>query len=165
MVKKVFIPLLIVFLLLGLVGFFVKKYQPIIEPTKTDPKTQQKIVTIGTKDINIEIANSNESREKGLSGRTTLSENNGMLFVFDQKPIMVNFWMKDMYMPIDIIWIKDNKISKIDSNVPYYPPDTPVEQLKVYNPPSPIDYVLEVNSGFSNKYDFKVGDSVILPAL
>lgn len=165
MEKKVLIPLVLVIILITVVGFFIKIYPTFNTASTKNEQVAQKIVTIGSKNINIEIANTNELREKGLGGRSTLPENNGMLFVFDSKPLMVNFWMKDMLMPIDIIWIANNKITKIDKNVPFYPAETPDSQLKVYGPSSPIDYVLEVNSGFSAKNNIKVGDVVTLPTL
>lgn len=163
MVKKVLIPLILVIISISVAGFFIKKH-PNNTPITTNKETNQKIVTIGVKNINIEIANTNKLREKGLGNRSSLPENNGMLFVFDSKPVMVNFWMKDMLMPIDIIWITNNKITKIDKNVPFYPAGTPDNQLKVYGPVSPIDYVLEVNSGFSAKNNIMVGDVVTLPS-
>lgn len=165
MEKKVLIPLALVIIFVTAVGLFIKRYPTYNAPIAKDPRTQQKVITIGSKNINVEIANSDKLREKGLGGMPSLSENNGMLFVFDTKPIMANFWMKDMLMPIDILWIRNGKITKIDKNVPFYPPETPDEQLKVYSSTSPIDYVLEVNSGFSDKNNFKVGDSVTLPTL
>lgn len=165
MEKKVLIPLVLVIVFITVVGFFIKIYPTFNTTSTKNEKVAQKIVTIGSKNINIEIADTNELREKGLGGRSTLPENNGMLFVFDSKPVMVNFWMKDMLMPIDIIWIANNKITKIDKNVPFYPAGTPDNQLKVYGPSSPIDYVLEVNSGFSAKNNIKVGDVATLPAL
>lgn len=163
--KQVLIPLAFVIFLLSVIGLFMQKYPKYnFFVTKTAQiQNQEKLVTIQNKNITVELANSESLREKGLGGRSQLEENSGMLFVFDTKPVIASFWMKDMLMPIDMIWIKNGKITKIDKNVPFYPPDTPDNQLDIYSPTDSIDYVLEVNSGFSDKNNFKVGNIVILP--
>ena len=164
--KKVLNPLGIVIVLLLLIGIFTKKFPNYKLPTNSPMvEVQGKVATISDINIDLEIVNTDALRQKGLGGRASLAENSGMLFVFDAKPVIANFWMKDMLIPIDIIWIKDNKILRIDKNVPFYPPDTPDSQLKTYSPQVPIDYVLEVNSGFSDKNNFKIGDVVTLPTL
>lgn len=152
MEKKILIPLGAVIVALLVYRFFTTS------PSKMN--VEQKTATIGTKKINLEIANTENLRQKGLGGREALNENSGMYFVFDEKPVMASFWMKNMLIPIDIIWIRNGKIVEIDKNVPFYPKDTPNNQLKTYSPTSPIDYVLEVNSGFSDKNNFTVGDPV-----
>ena len=88
-----------------------------------------------------------------------------MLFVFDNKQITPVFWMKDMQIPLDIIWIGSGKIVKIDENVPAPVAGTPDTKLTNYSSGSPIDYVLEVNSGFSGKNKIKAGDSVDLSGI
>jgi len=92
-----------------------------------------------------------------------------MLFVFEEKGGTVRyppvFWMKDMLIAIDIIWIDNDKIIQIDKNV--QPPKTGVKDndLAKYKPDNPIDYVLEVNGGYSDKNDIKEGDGVEIPNL
>jgi len=152
-IKQIILPLVGVAIFIVLVGLFVKN--------SSAPKS----LTIGEKVISIEIVKSQEARAKGLSERSTLGEETGMLFVFDSQDITPSFWMKDMLIPLDIIWINDGKVVKIDKAIPAPDKDTPDAQLKVYNPGQPIDYVLEVNSGFSDKNNLKIGDSVTLPTL
>ena len=71
-----------------------------------------------------------------------------------------------MLFPLDMIWI-DNKgiIADIDKNVPKPSLDTPNSKLPTYSSTQPIRYVLEVNTGFSDKYGVKLGDSVDLSQL
>src|SRR4051812_34888171 len=54
--------------------------------------------------FNLLVAKSETERQKGLSGRKSLSQNQGMIFIFDH-PDKYGFWMKDMLFPIDIIYI------------------------------------------------------------
>ena len=82
-----------------------------------------------------------------------------MLFVFETKNVTPSFWMKDMQIPLDLIWIKDGKIVKIDKNAPVEK-DVPDNKLKIYSAGSPIDYVLEVNAGYSEKNIIGEGSSV-----
>ena len=55
----------------------------------------------------VEVADTLNEREKGLSGKQSLEINKGMLFIFE-KETLSGFWMKDMNFPIDIIWIDKN---------------------------------------------------------
>ncbi len=77
-----------------------------------------------------------------------------MLFVFD-KPDIYSFWMKDMLFPIDMIWISE------DGKVVYIERDArPESYPNSFIPDAPAKYVLEVNAGFSEKNNLKVGDKV-----
>lgn len=119
-----------------------------------------KSIKIGEATIETEIADTDESRTQGLSNRKRLDEGKGMLFDFTntdfKKP---GFWMKDMLISIDMIWIYNGKIIGITTNVPIPPED---RDLEVYYPPSEITHVLEVPAGWSAKNNLKVGDPVNL---
>lgn len=166
MVKQLLLPLSGVAIFIVLVGLFTQnpgklglgKYFPMVA-------VQQKTMNVGSKSIQVEVVNTESAREKGLSGRSSLAENTGMLFVFETKPVTPTFWMKDMLIPIDIIWIADNKIVKIDKNIPTPPKNTSDDKLDKIRANQPVNYVLEVNGGFSDQNNIKVGDSVILPTL
>lgn len=114
-----------------------------------------KYVLIGGQKIKVDLVDTPETRAKGLSGRPSLFEDTGMLFVFD-KPDKYAFWMKDMNFPIDIIWISgDQRIVfiKKDARPELYP--------EAYAPDMDAMYVLEVPAGFAEKYDLKFGDRVV----
>ncbi|MFA6341035.1 MAG: DUF192 domain-containing protein, partial [Candidatus Paceibacterota bacterium] len=63
----------------------------------------QKEINMGNKLIKVDIADDDCKRSLGLSGRRSLKDDEGMLFIFD-KVGNYGFWMKDMLFPIDIIW-------------------------------------------------------------
>ncbi len=157
MIKQLVLPLVAVAAFIVIVGLLVKNSANIALPG-----VPQKTVTIGSKTINVEVAKTPDERTRGLSGRYSLGEENGMLFVFDAQNITPNFWMKGMLIPLDIIWINDGKIVKIDKNAEAPKENTPDQKLTIYAPGIPIDYVLEVNAGFSDKNNVKVGNSVDL---
>lgn len=107
--------------------------------------------------INTEVADDNLERTLGLSGRRELGEYNGMLFVFDVEG-GYPFWMKDMYIPIDMIFI-DSKGFIVDIH------DNLQPCKSNYCPnivaAKPFKYVLEVNAGFVNTNMITEGNSVI----
>jgi uncharacterized protein len=127
------------------------------------PNTDQpvkNIAVIGNHRIDIEIARTGAEQNKGLGGRDSLPENNGMLFVFPVEG-KYPFWMKEMRFALDFIWIKDNKIVEITANV-LHQPNVADTELKLYYPANPVDSMLEVNAGFTSKNGIKVGDSINL---
>ena len=118
-------------------------------------KLKEGLVKINNTTIKVEVAETPLAREKGLSGREKLDQNKGMLFIFPQKDYY-SFWMKEMKFPIDIIWISDNRVVDIAYDLPLQAS----EFLKTYQPKEPVNFVLEVNAGFSKKYNIKIGDRV-----
>tara|TARA_B100000315_G_C14397926_1_gene505091 strand:+ start:63 stop:512 length:450 start_codon:yes stop_codon:yes gene_type:complete len=114
-------------------------------------------VTINNKTFKVELLKEGWELQKGLSGREKLSKNKGILFIFP-KADKHSFWMKEMKFSIDILWIDNDKIIDIKEKLAI--PIT--HNLKRYTPSSTAKYVLEINSGLSEKYGFKVGDKVKL---
>ena len=152
--KKIILPiLLVIFFIIG-VGLLYRKLEGLTLPPG---KNTVKIKDVS---INVEIAKTNEEKQKGLSGRESLAKDSGMLFIFDPSSTP-NFWMKDMKFAIDIIWIKEGKIIKIDGGIQPPSAGTPDNKLKIYTPGASIDKVLEVNAGFADTNNFKTGDSVL----
>lgn len=104
--------------------------------------------------FSVEIANTDEERRIGLSQTQSLDEDEGMLFIFNG-PSLPRFWMKDMDFPLDIIWVNENlEIVEIDENLV---PCMDV-QCPTYSPSQRVKYVLEINSGLSEKYRISKGD-------
>lgn len=122
------------------------------------PLPNQPTVTIKDVTFAVEIADDGEERAKGLSNRENLAENAGMLFIFEQ-PATYSFWMKETLIPLDMIFIHDNRIVTIHRNARPQP-NTPNEQLQRYPPSEHVNYVLEINGGLSEKYGFTEGDTV-----
>ena len=103
----------------------------------------------------VEVVDSDASRENGLSNRKVLYPKNGMLFVFD-KMAAQTFWMKDMLIPLDMIFFDNNwKIVLIESNL------QPDSFPKIFGGNVISQYVLEVNAGEAISYNLKVGDKAI----
>lgn len=136
-------------------------------PLSTTPTpTPEPLTTVTIKEdivVLAQVADSDEERRIGLSQTGFLAENEGLLFDFqfqegdNRRP---QFWMKGMSIPIDIIWIADEKIAQIHKNVEPPEENAADSNLKLYVPNDPIDYVLEVNAGFSDNNNLQIGDSV-----
>jgi len=105
--------------------------------------------------IAVEIADSPASQARGLSNRPSLSENQGMLFIFPDRQTRI-FWMKKMLFPLDIIWLDGNRIVKISANLPA----EGLAPAKIYSSDTPVNYVLEVNAGWAKRAGVKVGELI-----
>jgi uncharacterized membrane protein (UPF0127 family) len=123
-------------------------------------KGPAKTILISGNKLYIDVADTQDEREKGLSVKESLNDNEGMLFDFGAEDIYPAFWMKDMVFAIDIIWIDNGEVVGIEKNVP--PPTAENERLKMYYPPKTIDYVLEVKGGYCDRNGIKEGDLVDL---
>jgi len=119
-------------------------------------------ITLDETKFNLEIADTEEERRTGLSNREKLDKDVGILFVFETENIQPGFWMKDMKIPIDIVWINDEKIVGIEKDLQPVKEDVPDNELTLYKPDQPIDYVLEINGGLTEEHEIEVGDSVNL---
>lgn len=106
----------------------------------------------------IELAKTAAEKEKGLMFKNQLDEGKGMLFIFDKEEIYP-FWMKNTFIPLDIIWIsKEKKVVFINKNSqPCGDIDCPL-----INPQVAAQYVLEINAGVSDEIGLKPGDTAKL---
>jgi hypothetical protein len=103
------------------------------------------------------LARSSQEQATGLARYKSITANQGMLFLF-QKADNYSFWMKDMRFPIDIIFIRGDKVVTVFQNVPV----SPNNNLPVYTTKTKADKVLEINAGLARKYNIKIGDLVKL---
>lgn len=107
--------------------------------------------------IDAEVVKSASAMAKGLSGRSSLPEDKGMLFVFSA-PAVQTITMQGMKFPIDIIWIMDNKVVDLTSKAQV--PDANTNTVPEYRSAETVNYILEANDGFINNNTIKIGDEV-----
>ena len=143
-----FFPIFVFFVLIVLSLFFVN-----LERQNNKNPT----VIIENKTFLLDVARSAQEQEVGLAKYNKLPQNMAMLFPFKTSGYY-SFWMKNMKFPIDIIYIKDDKIVDIFANVPN--PKSENEKLKIYVSKSKANYVLEINANLSKQYGFKTGSGV-----
>ena len=108
-------------------------------------------VVIGTTAIQAEVADTEDERAKGLRDAVHLAANQGMLFVFPHDDRW-GIWMKDMHVPIDIVWLDaGKKVVAAKTNV------DPASYPAHFEPPHNARYVLELASGAVTRYQIEPG--------
>ncbi|MEK6936478.1 MAG: DUF192 domain-containing protein [Nanoarchaeota archaeon] len=109
----------------------------------------------------VETADTMAERENGLMNRDFLNENQGMLFIFEEKGIYP-FWMKDTLIPLDIIWINsENKAVFIKENAQpcnLFEKKLYQKECEVFQNEEKAKYVLEINAGKVKELGIKIED-------
>ncbi len=104
--------------------------------------------------IDIEIADSDYKRAKGLMDRLNMEEDQGMLFLFPFDT-MQSFWMKNTVIPLDIIFVNREKVI-VTIHKDAVPFDT-----GQYPSTKPASQVVEVTAGYTDLYGINVGDKIV----
>ena len=130
----------------------------VMEYRKRSTSSETVFMTIRDTKISVEVARDVQKQLVGLSGRDSMCDKCGMLFVF-RVPTRRNFWMKDMKFPLDLIFIRDNQVVEIAEKVPIPGTDGRIPRV---NSLEEADAVLEVNAGFVNHNSVRVADPVRL---
>lgn len=103
----------------------------------------------------LEIADTPRERQQGLSGRRTLREDMGMLFVFERE-FQPSMWMKDMNFALDFVWIDEQGVIRdIHTNV------TPETYPRTFSPKEEVQFVLELLSGGVDRYSLEEGKKIL----
>lgn len=109
-------------------------------------------------ELELETAETPEERRVGLMNRTSLENGTGMIFIWDSSDER-NFWMKNTYVPLDMIFVSaERTIRTIKRADPE--PNVSEEDLKTYSSEGPVRYVIETNQNFTDKYGISEGDRV-----
>ena len=104
----------------------------------------------------VELAISVSQKAKGLMFRESLESDAGMLFIYDkeQKP---DFWMKNTYIPLDIIWLnKDKEVVFIKRNLM----PCKSKECPIISSDKDSQYVLEINAGTVDSLGLKLYDKL-----
>lgn len=143
--RKLFI-LIFLILILGTLWFWI---------FWNDKPNEKRSVRIRSAVIKVEVVDTPWAQYQGLSNRSSICATCGMLFIFPDRKIR-DFVMRDMKFSLDIIYISNGEIIKIDANLP---PEGSQPQ-NIYSSGSAADKVLEVRAGFCEKNGIRVGDSI-----
>ena len=113
------------------------------------------LVRIGALAVQAEVPEG-DAFYRGLGNRDSLPDDRGMLFVFPE-PGLLTFWMKDMLISIDLIWISaEGRVVDVQTAQPE--PGVPDPELKRYNPNGEAKYVLEVRADLAAEQGVQIGD-------
>lgn len=152
--------------------------------TPANPTLPFEMVTISGKEFKLEVANTEETRYKGLSGRASIPADGGMLFVFPPRGVQTHgFVMRDCSAPIDIIYLdasgrivamhkmvpeppRTDK-EKVLTQVPGYPAWTASnadyeKRLRQYSSGFPSQYVIELAGNSLDSLSLKAGQKIEL---
>ena len=112
-------------------------------------------IQVGGHPLKVEIARTAAQRSIGLMHRSSLPDDQGMLFIFHRSRNLF-FWMKDTLIPLSIAFITaDGTIKQIEDMNP--------QSLEAVSSRNKVLYALEVNRGWFRKKGIKPGDKVQLP--
>ncbi len=107
--------------------------------------------------VKLKVATTPDQRERGLMFETTLPENQGMLFVFEDEEQPRHFWMKHTFVSLDIVFI-DTKGVVVD--ILEHVPVCPYEPCPVYTSQIPSRFALELKAGFVHRHRIEKGSRV-----
>lgn len=111
-------------------------------------------VELGGQRFQVEIADNDEERARGLMFRESMDESRGMLFIHDgQQPLA--YWMKNTKIPLDILYFDSGK--HLVSQQRDVPPCSLGNRCPPYPSDAPALYVLELNAGEAAKLGLKEG--------
>lgn len=104
--------------------------------------------------LDIEVAESDYEQETGLMYRKEMATNQGMLFVYPDERPRPNFYMKNTYIALDLLYINaKNEIVDFNENA------KPLDESSLPSD-APAKYVLEVNAGTVAEFGIEVGDKI-----
>ena len=105
--------------------------------------------------LTVEIADTPTKQGLGLSGRTSLPPDRGMLFIFD-RPGGYEFWMRDTTLPLSIAFADDTGVILDLQDL------TPLSDER-HRPTRDYQYALEVNRGYFQQQGIRPGDQLVVP--
>lgn len=114
-------------------------------------------VSVGDRHLELEVARTPQQQAMGLMYREELPDDRGMLFPFNP-PRPVNFWMKNVRINLDMIFLFEGEVVGLAADVP--PCDTVASRCPTYGPRGgvPVDAVLELRGGRAAELGIEVGD-------
>ncbi len=102
--------------------------------------------------LEVQIADDESKRIRGLMFQDPLPYDQGMIFVFDE-PGVYSLWMLNMQFSLDMIWFDEQgNVVHIEENIP--PCETPTEIMACQSivPSGEAKYILEVTAGFVDQF-------------
>ena len=146
---QVLIPIAAAAVIIGVVGIF---------SIPSDSKLESVELTIGTIKVDdlvleVQIADTEPRRVRGLMFQDQLPYDKGMIFVFNE-PGIYSLWMLNMQFSLDMIWFDENvNIVHIEQNVPPCKTATEIMACQSIIPSGEAVYILEVTSGFIKEFN------------
>lgn len=154
--KKFFVPVLAIAAVVA-VAAFAQGLFGTSDSVKPGSGNLAIVTDAGQHDFAVELALTPEQRGQGLMYRRELAPDAGMLFDFGSRAGRASMWMKNTFIPLDMLFIEaDGEIESIAER-------TTPQSLEAVSSRGPVRYVLELNGGTAARLGIKPGDRVELP--
>ena len=138
------IPVTIAAVIIGVVGMLSLPQDSKLESVEFPRGT----IKVDEVPLEVQIADTEPRRVRGLMFQDPLPYDQGMIFVFDE-PGLYSLWMLNMQFHLDMIWFDENgKVVHIEKNVPPCKTALEITTCQSVVPEGNAKYVLEVTSGF-----------------
>ena len=138
-------------------------------PPHPDSKLERLQIEVAGAPFVMEVADDLRSRGRGLSGRTRVAPNEGMLFVYPE-PKELGFWMNECLTDLDIIYVDQHGRIKSMHRMKAEPPRREDERQWQYEARLPryrsvhlVQFALEFTPGTIDRLKLRLGDTVELP--
>lgn len=158
-IKIAIIIIIILVLALSLMFIFGTDSPPEEEPPDYEALAIFQTSDNQTLEIKCEVASTPEEKRVGLMGVEQLPADEGMVFTFEE-PRTVTFWMRNVVIPLDMVFIDENmtivKIAEADIE----PEGTPDANMTQYYSEVPVKYVVELNQGICSSNGIMIGSQV-----
>lgn len=132
--------------------------------SKPEKRNEQKLKTVsahvGSKKIEIEVADTDETRTIGLMNRLSMPPDHGMLFIFEEEEKR-NFWMKETFLPLSIGFF-DKNCALVDIQEMKPVKSLTDVEIPKYESRFPAKFALEMNTGWFKKNKIKLKDQLSL---
>ncbi len=147
---QVLIPIAIAAIIIGVVGVLTIPSDAKLAETKFPMGT----IKLGDVTLDVQIAETDSQKTRGLMFQKQLQYDQGMIFVFNNEQI-VPIWMLNMQFPLDIIWFDSSgNVVHIAKNVAPCKSAIETATCTVDNGAGKnAKYVLEVTAGFVDKFN------------
>lgn len=129
-----------------------------VPPEQVKPAAHYFPISVGGREVNLQLAITDQEMEQGLMYRTNLRGNQGMLFLY-REPRQVSFWMRNTPTPLDIGYFTGDGVLR--EVYPLYPFD----ERSVPSKRDDIQYALEVPQGWFEATGVKPGAKLDLAAV
>lgn len=122
------------------------------------PTASKSTVVVADRSIPVDLAFTQATRTKGLSGRPCLADGTGLVIGWDT-PTFTKIWMPDMNFAIDVIFVRGGKVVMVYADAQPCPSKA---NCPTFGPDVPVDYVLEVPAGSAKAWGVEKGAAIEL---
>ncbi len=138
------IPITIAAVIIGVVGLMSIPQDSKLESVEFPRGT----ILVDDVPLEVQIADTEPRRVRGLMFQDQLPYDQGMIFVFNE-PGLYSLWMLNMQFPLDMMWFDENgKLVHIEQDVPPCKAALEIATCQSVVPEKEAVYVLEVTAGF-----------------